>query len=140
MAREVFVDAGAWIAVGIARDQYHSAAVETYRRLLHETQSLVTTNLVICEAHIAIRRVGGHEAAMRFLQSLRRSSRVKKVYADASLDAEAEEILACYVDQDFSLVDAVSFAAMRKLGISEAFAFDRHFLTAGFVLVPAPAT
>jgi predicted nucleic acid-binding protein len=49
---------------------------------------------------------------------------------------QAEEILRRYAEQDFSLVDAVSFAVMRERGIAEAFAFDRHFLIAGFTLVP----
>lgn len=31
---------------------------------------------------------------------------------------------------------AVSFAVMRQRGIGAAFAFDRHFRTAGFDLVP----
>jgi len=33
-------------------------------------------------------------------------------------------------------VDAVSFATMHREGVGEAFAFDRHFLTAGFTLLP----
>ena len=38
-------------------------------------------------------------------------------------------------DQDFSLTDAVSFELMVREGLSEAFAFDRHFTVAGFQLV-----
>ena len=39
-------------------------------------------------------------------------------------------------DKD-SLADAVSFVVMRQRGITEAFAFDSHFATAGFVIAPA---
>ena len=49
---------------------------------------------------------------------------------------QAKEILRLYADQDFSLADAVSFALMQQRNITEAFAFDRHFLTAGFMLQP----
>jgi len=38
-------------------------------------------------------------------------------------------------DQDFSLADALSFAFMRREKIIEAFAYDRHFTTAGFTLL-----
>lgn len=31
-------------------------------------------------------------------------------------------------DQDFSFTDCTSFALMERLGVAEAFAFDRHFL------------
>ena len=34
-----------------------------------------------------------------------------------------------------SLVDAASFVVMRASGIEQAFAYDRHFRTAGFRLV-----
>jgi predicted nucleic acid-binding protein len=52
------------------------------------------------------------------------------------LENRARQILRQYTDQDFSYVDAVSFALMQEVEITEAFAFDRHFTTAGFVCVP----
>jgi predicted nucleic acid-binding protein len=137
MAREVFVDAGAWIAVINARDDCHPAAVAYYGQLLRERRALVTTNLVVAEAYVMIRRYSGHRSAMQFLDSTRQSSRVTKIYSDAALEAEAEKILRRYGDQDFSLTDAVSFAVMQQRGMTEAFAFDGHFATAGFILVPA---
>lgn len=138
MAREVFVDTGAWIAVGDVSDQYHRAATQVYQHLARQSRTLVTTNLVVAEAHVAIRCAAGHPFAMRFLQSVRQSSRLLRIYSDTALEEQAERILARYADQDFSFVDAVSFAVMQQRGIGEAFAFDRHFLTAGFVLMPAP--
>jgi len=136
MADEVFVDAGAWIALNDRGDQFHPSAVDYYQRLLRERRLLVTTNLVIAEAYINIRRAGGYQPAMRFLDSMRQSSRLTKVYSDAELEAEAEKLLRRYADQDFSLTDAVSFALMQQRGITEAFAFDSHFATVGFVVAP----
>jgi len=78
----------------------------------------------------------GHAQAIHFLDSLRQSGRLVKIYSDHALESEAESILRRYDDQDFSLADAVSFAVMRVRGISQAFAFDRHFLVVGYELVP----
>ena len=130
------MDAEAWIAISDRRDQHHAIAVGVYPRLLEQYRALVTTNLVIAEAYGMIRRAGGHQPAMRFLDSIRRSSRILKIYSDEALEERAEEILRRYADQDFSFTDAASFAVMGQRGIAEAFAFDRHFLTAGFALVP----
>ena len=40
-----------------------------------------------------------------------------------------------YQDKDFSLTDAISFAVMERLQITQAFTFDRHFAQYGFTLV-----
>lgn len=39
----------------------------------------------------------------------------------------ARTIVAAWPDQDFSLVDAASFALIERHAITEAFAFDTHF-------------
>jgi uncharacterized protein len=136
---EIFVDSGAWIAISDRSDQHHRPAIATYRDLLRSPRILVTSNLVVAESYILVRRSAGHETAMRFLRSLRQSSRLLKVYSDAALESRAEELLARYADQDFSFVDAVSFALMQRRSIAQAFTFDRHFLVAGFTRVPPPA-
>lgn len=96
---------------------------------------LVTTNLVIAEAYALIRYRVGYAGAMRFLTSIRTTSRLDLVYSDAALEMQAEELLRQYSDQDFSFTDALSFVVMKNRDIGEAFAHDHHFLTAGFVLV-----
>lgn len=136
MSTELFVDAGAWIALADADDQYHQCAAQAYPELLRRYRRLVTTNLAIAEAYIVIRRALGHTAAMAFLDGLSASPRIEKVYSDPTLEVEAEHILRQYADQDFSYVDAVSFVLMRHRGLTNAFAFDQHFATAGFVCVP----
>ncbi len=136
MTRDIFVDTSAWLAIADRRDKYHEAAVTLFRRLLSQRVVLVTTNLVVAETHTLIRRTGGYTPAMRFLRSLKGGLRLQKVHSDAELEAEAEAILEKFSDQNFSLTDAVSIALMRQRGMKEAFAFDQHFVIAGFRLVP----
>jgi len=133
---EVFVDTGAWIAVSDKRDQYHIRAAGEYRRLIQGSQQLVVTNMIVAETYTAIRRAMGHAPATRFLQSLNQSKHLRHVFSDAYLERQAQDMLVRYADQDFSYVDAVSFALMRQRGITEAFAFDHHFVIAGFRTLP----
>ncbi len=136
MEKAIFIDSGAWVALADIRDQFHSDAVGVYSQVLQQWKYQVTTDLVIAEAYNMIRRRLGHTAGIRFLESLRKSSRLIKIYCDAALEIQAEAILRRYSDQDFSFADAVSFAVMQERGITEAFAFDQHFRTAGFALLP----
>lgn len=135
MAREVFIDAGAWIAVTSRSDQYHALATEVYRRLLREKWTLVTTNLVTAEAYNGIRRFATQAQGGAFLASLRESGRIIRIYSDEGLEFEAEQLLRKYADHDLSLADAVSFVVMRKRNIVDAFAFDNHFMAVGFNLL-----
>lgn len=76
-------------------------------------------------------------------------SHVQALLADPSyewLDVPAARVRAAvetwrarFADQSFSLTDAMSFEVMRRAWARGAFAFDRHFVTAGFDLLSLPA-
>lgn len=135
MASEVFIDAGAWYALVDKDDMCHKTAAALYPTLL-STRVLVTTNLVVAEVHVLIRRRLGYIQSERFLENVSNSPRIDVVYATRELESAAKDILRNYADQPFSYADAVSFACMRARGIQEAFAFDKHFAIAGFRLLP----
>ncbi len=134
--KTIFVDTGAWFALADESDQYHKKAVDVYPGLFEDNYLLTTTNFVIAETYILIRRAIGHQPAMRFLQNIASSPSVSKIYSDQTIEEEAEDILGKYQDQDFSYSDAVSFAVMKRHGIHLAFSFDHHFMTAGFRIIP----
>ena len=85
---------------------------------------------------LPFRRSIGHQEAIVFLESMTTSPRIRKIYSDRVLEEKAEDILRKYQDQDFSYTDAVSFAVMKHYEIRQAFSFDEHFITAGFILIP----
>jgi hypothetical protein len=132
---QIFVDTGAWIALAVEDDAHHEDAIRAYPELLKKYR-LITTNLVVAETYILLRREAGHRAAIEFLERLAASPRIQKIYSTPELERKAEEILKRYQDQDFSYTDAVSFTLMQQEGIKEAFAFDAHFRTMGFLLIP----
>ena len=132
----LFVDTGAWYALADKSDGFHTKAVQVYPDLLRRYRYLTTTNLVVAETYTLMLRSLGHDRARKFLHNLGASPRIVKIYSDKVLEQQAEKILEEYEDQNFSYTDAVSFAVMNKYGIRLAFAFDQHFATAGFTLVP----
>lgn len=136
VVKRLFVDTGAWLAVIDPKDQHHQSASVFYRQVLQAHRRLITTNLVVAETYVNLRRSLSHAAAIGFLDIIEQSSRIECIWSNPDLEDQARQILRKYADQDFSYVDAVSFALMQEIEITEAFAFDRHFTTAGFVCVP----
>ncbi len=132
----IFIDTSAWLALADNDDAHHKKAVSAYPSLLKFHSALVTSNLVIAESYILILKELGHKAAISFLEGIKTSPRILKVYSNEKIEADAEEILAKYDDHNFSYTDAVSFAIMKELKIKKAFCFDKHFMTAGFAKIP----
>lgn len=60
---------------------------------------------------------------------------MERLFTPEEVEREAYALLRKYSDQTFSFVDAVSFIWMKKLRLSDAFAFDKHFVAAGFSLI-----
>ena len=118
-----------------AGDRWHVGATQVLRRALARKQRLVTSNHVIGETYTLVRTRLGHAAAQEFLRRSRASAHTRRVFVPEAWEDEAETVLAQFADQDFSFVDATSFVVMRKLELRAAFAFDHHFLVAGYLLV-----
>ncbi|MGB8646815.1 MAG: PIN domain-containing protein [Anaerolineae bacterium] len=136
IADDLFVDASAWIALADDTDNKHREATTAYLAMLRTYHRLVTTNLVVSEVYIALRNKIGHRAAIGFLEASKSSPRIECVFSTSELESRAERILRRYADQDFSYVDAVSFALMQTRQIKDAFTFDKHFAIMGFNCLP----
>jgi uncharacterized protein len=134
--RELFVDTGAWFAVQTPDDRWHEAAASTLRWVVSNEVVLVTTNHVVGETYTLLRVRQGLAAARRFITALRESPRVIRLHVGEDLERQAWTLLEQFEDQAFSFVDGTSFVTMKHRDLSQAFAFDQHFRTAGFRRVP----
>ncbi len=129
----VFVDTSAIFAGLMRRDQFHEQAISIWSGLLEREETLITHSLVEVETVTLLQSRAGVEAVTAFAKVLLPKLRVIEVDRDERREALAE--LASQGRRELSLVDRVSFAAMRRRGIGHAFTFDRHFAQAGFELV-----
>jgi uncharacterized protein len=135
--RRIFVDTGAWFAAQVVDDAHHEEAASALKCLIALPIVLVTTNHVVGETYTLLRVTRGYDACRRFLESLDQTTRLERIFLSHDLERRAFAILDRYRDHDFSFVDATSFALMRVEHIRHAFAFDSHFVAAGFMRVPA---
>jgi predicted nucleic acid-binding protein len=80
-----------------------------------------------------LRARDGRRGAVAYFEMLDETSRVRVDRIDERLEDEALGWLRQHDEREYSFVDATSFALMRSLRITDAFAFDGDFAAAGFV-------
>ncbi|HXF96085.1 MAG TPA: PIN domain-containing protein [Gemmatimonadales bacterium] len=127
----------ALLALANPRDRYHELAVRVARAFVGAGGQWVGTTLVLAELHGHLLYRRGPELARSLLSRLLEDPAYSWLEVSAELVADAiAGWLARFRNERFSLADAVSFEAMRRERLDVAFAFDRHFETAGFALLP----
>ena len=135
----VFIDTGALIAMAVTRDRFHKQAATYYRRLSREKVPLITSNYVLVETYTRIRYDDGHAKVITFHSLIQEAIGVGRLHLEwvtPAIHQEAWAIFEDYADQAFSLVDCTSFVIASHAGVKEAFGFDEHFNTMGFILRP----
>ncbi len=124
------VDTSAHYALADSGDAFHSVAVEFVKQLRREGAVLVVTNFIIAEVYGLLLLRLGRYVAFSYTKSLLDGIDKGTIWLERVTEVDEErawEILRTYEDQDFSYVDATTFAVMERLNLTRAFAFDRHF-------------
>jgi len=97
---------------------------------------LVTTSYVFDEIVTYFNSRGYHPKAVEVGNRLLASPAVEFVQVDEGLFRAGWHYFQQHHDKDYSLTDCISFVVMKRLKIEVAFAFDQHFVQAGFKKVP----
>jgi predicted nucleic acid-binding protein len=129
----VFLDTVGLLAVWNRSDQWHAPAKWAFERLAAAERVLTTTTFVLLECGNAATR----QPFRREVSSLRHQLESAGLLVTPT-DADWQAAWAAYDRAEAAqagIVDCVSFAVMRRLGITEAFTHDRHYAAAGFSML-----
>lgn len=129
----VYVDTSALVALFFSGDRTHEPAARAFARLAEEGAPLYTSSYVVVETCALLDRRVGREAVLRFRSEFAPLLRV--LWVDEELHEAGLDRLASHRGAELSFVDATSLAAMRRLGVDRAFAYDERFAADGFELV-----
>lgn len=132
----IFIDTGAFVGRYVERDQHHNAAITFWNELGKSQNRRFTSNLVLSEAFTLLARRTDDRFAAERARMLYASAALRIVRPDAADESAAILLLEKLADQKVSFCDCVSFALMRRLGLSDAFTFDGHFAAVGFHTLP----
>ena len=130
----IFVDTSALYAVLDRDDASHSSAEEVWTALLREKATLFTTNYVLVETTALLQHRIGIAAVRAFHEDVVPMLQVDWIKEEGHR-AGVEAVLAAG-RKTLSVVDCVSFQAMRQMGLRDAFCFDKRFREQGFITKP----
>ncbi len=134
--RAFFLDTSAWVAAAIVGQARHAEAKAAYSGAVRAGNRILTTPMVLGEAHALFLRYLGTRLARLAVESVLADPAHTVLPVDAELVSDAlNNWITPYRDQRFSLCDAVSFATMKREGITRALAIDHHFAAAGFEII-----
>lgn len=131
-----FLDTGYLLALELANDINHQAALRHWQSLGQALPLLVTTSYVFDETMTFFNSRGFHSKAVQVGSNLLRSPSVEIVHVDEALFYAGWAYFQKYQDKQYSLTDCISFVVMQQRGINRAFALDHHFTQAGFIKEP----
>ena len=129
----VFVDTSALLALVNRGDENHERARRVFATLSGRQAALVSTSAVLIETYALLGSRLGLDAIRSFRAEF--APLFEVVWVDESLHEAGLDLLLERAKRRLSLVDSVSFVAMRRMELDEAFAFDPHFEQEGFTLV-----
>jgi len=135
----VFVDTSSFKAYYDEEDDHHVQARDFLARAASKTvpvRGFVTSDYVLDETITLIRFAHSHSKAVEFAQAVTTSKATKILHVDEESFKKALDLFTKADDKKWSFTDCVSFALMRNLGLTKAFAFDPHFQEAGFQIMP----
>ena len=125
----VFLDTVGLLALWNRSDQWHESAEAAFQSLLVRRSPLLTTSLVLLECGNAAARHPFRQQVCDLRAVLRSRGELIE-----PTDAEVNNAWVAFERGDAGqagIVDHISFAVMRRLGISDAFTNDRHYRAAG---------
>ncbi|MHB1038366.1 MAG: type II toxin-antitoxin system VapC family toxin [Pirellulales bacterium] len=125
-----FLDTVGLLALWDVRDQWHAAAEEAFAKLVAMDTAFVTTTFVLLECGNAAAR-----RPFRLEVDLMRERLEAGGFLIIPTDTDWRQAWAAYRRGDADgagIVDHISFAVMRRLGIAHAFTNDRHFCVMNF--------
>ena len=128
-ASEWFVDTGYWLAWLNREDDLHEQAHRFDARL---PARLVTTEAALFEVGNAMARPPLRAKVVAFFARIQVNPRIVILPVDTPLFRRAIALYAARPDQEWGLVYCASFVVMQDRGITEALAYNQHFVQAGF--------
>lgn len=137
MNNKIFIDTSAFYAINDKTDKNNKTATKIYTSLLAQNSKFTLTDHILSETATLLRRRLGYRVSDNFVETILEGEAVglfQIYFTNSSILKLSHEYFVKFPSDKISFTDTVSFATMIKHNIKSGFAFDNHFIEAGFDL------
>ena len=135
----VLIDSVVIIGAFYRNDQWHAKATPIVRHIDDGKSPAIITDFILAEVINFLHQKAGHDAAVETLEALESSENITLVRITDSQFSSGKALFTKY--PRLSLVDALTVACMKDLGITEIYSFDSDFDgIAGITRLDQPAS
>jgi len=131
----VFADSGAWIALALSRDPLHVQARSNGTCCKQRAPKLYTSVPVVIGTFTFLDRNANPDVALTWKEAVYKPGTVNILPCQLRDLEQSWEYFRRSDLYKLSVVDATSFAIMKRERIWVSYAFDHHFAVVGFRLV-----
>jgi uncharacterized protein len=128
----IFVDTGAGLPGFVPSDPDHAAAREWFER---NTHPLTNIDYIVDELSTVLKVRGEFQRSLEVGPALFNGEVCEFEWITQHDIKNAWRVFAVYRDKEWSFTDCVGLAAMERLAVTTAMAFDEHFRQFGTVTV-----
>lgn len=139
MSEIIFTDTPFLVAFYNKKDDKHSIARLLVQNFIHHQTSVafLIIDYIFDETLTTIMRQGGKNLAVDIAQKIYESPSIKIFPIDSEIFNLSYDLFINYRDQRWSFTDCTSFCFLRRYKDTlKVAAFDRHFIAAGFHVIP----
>jgi len=135
MSNQIFIDTSFFKALMDTDDDFYLHAIKKWKLLSQDDREFVTSNFIIDECATLFLYKSSKKTALLFKKCLLEESEVIQVNRVTIQDEVEGWSIFEKKSEKLSFTDCVSFAQMKRLDITQALSFDKHFAQVGFNLV-----
>lgn len=127
---KVFVDTGAFIALFVSSERFHSKVSKKYKEYRKQRAQLFTSYYILDELYTRLIYDFGKNAAQKAIDLLNKSIEKEEISVldiDETIFKKAQDILIKFSEHKLSLTDAATFCLYKDFSLDEIFTLDDDF-------------
>jgi predicted nucleic acid-binding protein len=136
MSKSIFWDTSGWFCLYVKSEELHKKTLKLADSQIQNKIPIITSDFVIQETMTLFMARGQQNEARQFWANFKNSKIIRVEKINENRFTKSGDFFCDQIEQSNSFTDVSSFLLMKELKIHTAVTLDKHFVKAGFQVLP----